>query len=92
MIDRRDQGNATVEPFAPPLGQRGTAAAALAAPVATAETTGGTYEFGYESGFEAWAPKTDETAGAPDCDGPHDSAVLRSGDKPRTGAQSVDFK
>ncbi|ALG10602.1 hypothetical protein [Kibdelosporangium phytohabitans] len=68
----------------------GIAAVALTSPAAAATT--GTYQFGYENGFEGWTAKTDETAGAPDCDGRHGSSVLHSADKPHNGTKSLDFK
>ncbi|WP_158887977.1 hypothetical protein [Amycolatopsis anabasis] len=70
----------------------GAMTVALTPTPATAGTTTKTYDFSYESGFEGWVPKTDETSGAPDCDGPHDSAIVRSAAKARTGTHSLDFK
>ncbi|TDD93446.1 hypothetical protein [Actinomadura rubrisoli] len=61
------------------------------AAVADATTTA-TYDFGYESGFEGWVAQTDETTGTQDCPVRHNSTIVHSTDKARTGTHSLDFQ
>ncbi|QXJ23815.1 hypothetical protein AGRA3207_005022 [Actinomadura graeca] len=59
---------------------------------AVTAVTAASYDFGYENGFEGWSAKTDETSGAQDCPTRHNSSIVHSTAKARTGTHSLEFR